>query len=45
MGKKFKCLGIGRKKKCGKKSKKAAVIDDPAKEEHVLTRAAPREPR
>ena len=27
------------------KSKKAAVIDDPAKEEHVLTRAAPREPR
>ena len=35
MGNKFKCSGIERKNKCGKKSKKAAVVDDTAEEGNV----------
>ena len=44
MGKKFKCSGIGRKKKSGKKEKKSAVVDDLAEEDHVPPQAFPREP-
>ena len=44
MGKNFKCSGIDRKKKCGKKAKAAAVVDDTAEEEHVPPQSTPREP-
>ena len=39
------CSGIGRKRECGIKSKKAAVVDYPEEEEYVPPQAASHEPR